>query len=239
MQCHHLGWSRASQIDNTDRHGGIPRPGIGFTGDHGDADRSPIGRHARKTGDLDPIAGSTGLGKRIEPGHQTRSQRHADTAGPDGTGRRLREETTAWLGARILSCIHKEPATSDESAGGRGRCPGIGIFPARRPNFLEVANLTLDLTLGLASLAPSSLTGFFKSEKSQIKTSLEVRERRENRRRLRHCIRQQTPWSYTTATGRESGKAGARFEACSQDIAPAVLVGFRPRAGTASPQSEG
>ena len=110
MQRYHLGWCRASQIDNTDRHGSIPRPGIGFSGDHGDADRSPIGRHARKTGDLNPIAGSTGLGERIEPGHQTGSQRHADTAGTHSACRCLREETTAWLGARILSCIHKEPA---------------------------------------------------------------------------------------------------------------------------------
>ena len=47
-----------------------------------------------------------------------------------------------------------------------------------------------------------------------------VREPRENRGRLRHCNGLQTP----TATGRKIGKAGARFEARSQDTGLIALV---------------
>ena len=56
------------------------------------------------------------------------------------------------------------------------------------------------------------------------------REPRVNRGRLRHCNGLQTP----KATGRQTGKAGARFEARSQDTGLAVLVAV-PIPGPASP----
>ena len=56
------------------------------------------------------------------------------------------------------------------------------------------------------------------------------REPRGNRGRLRHCNGLQTP----KATGRQTGKAGARFEARSQDTGLAVLVAV-PITGPASP----
>ena len=55
---------------------------------------------------------------------------------------------------------------------------------------------------------------------------IKCRERREIRRRLRHCIGIQTPTSHCPSRrcGKD-GKAGARFEVRSQDIGLMTLVG--------------
>jgi len=58
------------------------------------------------------------------------------------------------------------------------------------------------------------------------------RERRENRRRLRHCIGLQAPNGHCSVCRRKNGKAGVRFEIRSQDIRLIALVRL-PREGWA------
>jgi hypothetical protein len=64
-----------------------------------------------------------------------------------------------------------------------------------------------------------------------------VREPRENRGRLRHCVGLRVP-SQPLEAPRASGKAGARFEAPSQDIPSAALVRSRPRGANFSDQEK-
>lgn len=73
-----------------------------------------------------------------------------------------------------------------------------------------------------------------KVRRASVRQRSNVREPRERRGRLRHCIGLQTP----KATGREAGKAGARHEARSQDTGWIALVRPRESAAT-SPQREG